>query len=80
MNERDKVRAALAEKGVQTAVHYPKPLHLQPAFQHFGYGEGSLPHTERACARVLSMPLFPEMTNEQLEYAALCLSEVAGSD
>jgi dTDP-4-amino-4,6-dideoxygalactose transaminase len=78
VNERDKVRAALAENGVQTAVHYPKPVHLQDAFQDLGYREGSLPHTERACTRVLSMPLFPEMTNEQVEYAAQCLAEVAG--
>jgi dTDP-4-amino-4,6-dideoxygalactose transaminase len=78
VNERDKIRAELAEKGVQTAVHYPKPVHLQDAFQHLGHREGSLPHTERACARVLSMPLFPEMTNEQVEYAAQCLAEVAG--
>jgi dTDP-4-amino-4,6-dideoxygalactose transaminase len=77
VNERDKVRAKLTEMGVQTAVHYPKPVHLQDAFRHLGYLEGSLPHTERACARVLSMPLFPEMTNEQLEYAAQCLAEVA---
>ena len=78
VNERDKVRTALAEKGVQTAVHYPKPVHLQDAYQQLGYREGSLPHTERACARVLSMPLFPEMTDEQVEYAAQCLAEVAG--
>jgi len=78
VTERDKVRTALAEKGVQTAIHYPKPVHLQDAFQHLGHREGTLPHTERACTRVLSMPLFPEMTNEQVEYAATCLAEVAG--
>jgi dTDP-4-amino-4,6-dideoxygalactose transaminase len=80
VNERDRVRASLAEKGVQTAVHYPKPVHLQDAFQHLGYGEGSLPHTERACARVLSMPLFPEMTDDQLEFAGRCLAEITGSN
>jgi dTDP-4-amino-4,6-dideoxygalactose transaminase len=76
MNERDKVRSELADRGVQTAVHYPKPVHLQEAFQHLGCHPGSLPHTERACDRVLSMPIFPEMSREQVEYAARALVEV----
>jgi dTDP-4-amino-4,6-dideoxygalactose transaminase len=80
VNERDKVRASLAEKGVQTAVHYPKPVHLQDAFRHLGSREGSLPHTERACTRVLSMPLFPEMTDDQVEFAGRCLAEIAGAN
>lgn len=77
VNNRDQVRAKLAERGVQTAVHYPKPVHLQEAFEHLGYKLGSLPHTERACDRVLSMPIFPELTSEQVEYAARTLAEVA---
>jgi len=76
VNERDKVRSELADRGVQTAVHYPKPVHLQGAFQHLGYHPGSLPHAERACERVLSMPIFPEMSREQVEYAARALVEV----
>jgi len=80
VDERDKVRAKLAEMGVQTAVHYPKPVHLQDAFRHLGYREGSLPHTERACARVLSMPLFPEMTDDLAEFAGLSLAEIAGTN
>ena len=78
VDERDKVRSRLAELGVQTAVHYPIPVHRQAAFQHLGYTIGSLPHTERACERVLSMPLFPEMSADQVEYAARCLLKVAG--
>src|SRR5438874_3357373 len=65
VEDRDRVRAALQERGVQTAVHYPKPVHLQEGLEHLGYKEGSLPSTERACERVMSMPLFPEMTVEQ---------------
>src|SRR5438045_1362668 len=76
VNQRDKVRSELADRGVQTAVHYPKPVHLQGAFQHLGYHPGSLPHAERACERVLSMPIFPEMSREQVEYAARALVEV----
>ena len=63
-------------RGVQTAVHYPIPVHLQPAYARLGHRPGSFPHAERACERVLSLPLFPEMTTEQVEYAALTLAEV----
>ena len=76
---RDQVRAELDKRGVQTAVHYPKPVHLQEGFAHLGFGPGSLPHTERACERVLSMPLWPEMTEEQVRYAAATLKEVASA-
>lgn len=76
VQERDRVRAELEELGVQTAVHYPKGVHMQEAFAHLGRGPGSLPLTERACEQVLSMPLFPEITDEQISRAAECLAEV----
>ena len=76
---RDEVRTNLEKRGVQTAVHYPRPVHLQQAFAEFGYKEGSLPHTERACQTVMSMPLYPEITVEQVKYAASCLAEIAGN-
>jgi dTDP-4-amino-4,6-dideoxygalactose transaminase len=77
--QRDAVRAALEARGVHTAIHYPHPVHLQPAFAALGFGPGSYPHAERACERVLSMPFFPEMTDEQVRYAAEQLAEVVGS-
>ena len=77
VDDRDNVRAALESRGVHTAIHYPVPIHLQDAFEGLGQGKGSLPHTEHACDRVLSMPLFPEMTREQAEYAAATLRAVA---
>ena len=77
VEERDEVRNELARRGVQTAVHYPKPVHLQEAFAHLGYKEGDLPQTEAACSKVLSLPLFPEITEEQVNYAALCLADIA---
>ena len=79
VDDRDCVRAALEARGVHTAIHYPVPIHLQDAFEWLGQDAGSLPHTERACDRVLSMPLFPEMTLEQAEYAAAMLRAVADS-
>jgi dTDP-4-amino-4,6-dideoxygalactose transaminase len=75
---RDRVREELAARGVGTAIHYPLPLHLQAAYRWLGYGPGSFPHAERACERVLSMPLFPEMTDAQVEYAARTLAEIVG--
>jgi len=77
VDDRESVRAALLSRGVQTAIHYPVPIHLQDAFEWLGQGKGSLPHTEYACDRVLSMPLFPEMTRDQAEYAAATLRAVA---
>ena len=79
VERRDAVRAALEARGVHTAIHYPVPIHRQEAYGWLGHGAGSFPHTERACHRVLSMPLFPEMTLEQADYAATTLAEVAES-
>ena len=72
---RDRIREELARRGVQTAVHYPRPVHLQGAYAHLGYSTGSLPHTETACAEAISMPLFPEMSETQVRYAAHALVE-----
>jgi len=76
--KRDEVRAELEKMGVQTAVHYPVPVHRQEAFAYLGVKPGSLIFTERACEQVMSMPLFPEMTEEQVAYAAHSLAEVVG--
>lgn len=78
VENRDAVRAEMEKRGVQTAIHYPVPVHLQKAYADLGHKPGSFPHTERAADRVFSMPLFPEMTNEQAEYAAATLVEVVG--
>jgi dTDP-4-amino-4,6-dideoxygalactose transaminase len=78
VERRDAVRAALQARGVHTAIHYPRPVPLQPAFAVLGFGPGSSPHAERACGRALSMPFFPEMTDEQVQYAAQQLAEIVG--
>jgi dTDP-3-amino-3,4,6-trideoxy-alpha-D-glucose transaminase len=70
---RDRVKTALEAHGVETAIHYPRPVHLQKAYASLGHGRGSFPNTELACDRVLSLPLFPEMTDEQAEYVARML-------
>lgn len=76
VDNRDAVRAALQARGVETAMHYPLPLHLQPAFTALGCQRGSFPHAERACERVLSLPLFPELSDEQVAYAAKTLADI----
>jgi dTDP-4-amino-4,6-dideoxygalactose transaminase len=76
VDDRDRVRAELVNRGIETAIHYPKPIHLQEAFADLGYRPQSLPHTERACERVISMPFFPEMAEDQVRYAAMCLAEI----
>ncbi len=68
--ERDAWRAALTEAGVQTGVHYPIPVHLQPAYADLGYARGDFPIAEQAAAEVLSLPIFPEMTDAQIESIA----------
>jgi dTDP-4-amino-4,6-dideoxygalactose transaminase len=58
---REAVRAGLEKRGVQTLVHYPVPVHLQPAYRMLGQRRGSLPETERAAREVISLPLYPEL-------------------
>jgi len=65
--KRDALKAYLKERGVHTLVHYPVPIHLQPAYADLGYPAGSLPNTEQAAREVLSLPLYPELTVEQVD-------------
>ncbi len=64
---RDALRKYMQEQGVPTAVYYPEPLHLQPAFSYLGYAKGSMPHSERACADSLALPIYPELPPEDQE-------------
>jgi dTDP-4-amino-4,6-dideoxygalactose transaminase len=59
---RDELAARLAEDGIATGIHYPVPIHLQPAYAELGLGRGSFPVAEAAAARILSLPMFPELT------------------
>ncbi|MDP1629682.1 MAG: DegT/DnrJ/EryC1/StrS family aminotransferase [bacterium] len=69
---RDELAAFLKEGGIPTAIHYPIPLHLQPVFQYLGHKEGDFPEAEKAAQEVLSLPIFPEMTANEM--AAVVLS------
>jgi dTDP-4-amino-4,6-dideoxygalactose transaminase len=74
--QRDALADALRERGVGTLVHYPIPLHLQPAFASLGGRRGDLPVAEQAAAEVLSLPLFPEMTDDQVLAVARTVRDV----
>ncbi|MGI9103815.1 MAG: DegT/DnrJ/EryC1/StrS family aminotransferase [Terriglobales bacterium] len=72
---RDGLQQALASRGIQTGLHYPAPVHMQPAYADIGYQRGDFPHAEKAAAEVLSLPLFAEMTEEQIVRVAAALKE-----
>jgi dTDP-4-amino-4,6-dideoxygalactose transaminase len=73
LEQRDAVAQLLNQAGIQTGLHCPVPVHLQPAYQHLGLGRGSYPQGERIARRCLSLPLFPHMTDEQVRYVCDCL-------
>ncbi|MGY3549615.1 DegT/DnrJ/EryC1/StrS family aminotransferase [Bradyrhizobium sp. USDA 4469] len=80
-NDRDAMRNKLEEAGVATGIHYPLPLHLQPAFEHLGYRQGDLPCCEAMAARSLSLPMFPELTRDQVRrVAAIARAAAQGDD
>ena len=65
--ERDRVRQALYDIGVETGVHYPLPLHIQPCCAHLGYSEGEFPVAEKLASEILSLPMFPELLPGQVD-------------
>jgi UDP-2-acetamido-2-deoxy-ribo-hexuluronate aminotransferase len=66
--KRDALQAALKERGIPTAIYYPKPMHLQTAYQAYGSGLGSLPLSERLSKEVLSLPMNPYATDDEIQY------------
>jgi len=78
VENRAHVVSQLAAAGIETAIHYPKPLHLQPAYSALGYSPSTFPRSELACERVLSLPLFPGITTEQISYVANSVIQAVG--
>jgi len=72
---RDEMARFLTQRGIETGVHYPVPLHLQPAFASLGYKLGDFPVSEKIAAETLSLPIFPEMTDEQLTLVCTSVAE-----
>ena len=77
VNDRDTVQARLKDRGVATAIYYPLSLHEQECFAALGYKRGDFPQSEKAAAETLALPIYPELTDEQLVYVATSLKESA---
>jgi dTDP-4-amino-4,6-dideoxygalactose transaminase len=75
---RDAVQAALQAREIQTGIHYPIPVHMQKAYQEFGFGAGDLPVTEKVSAELLSLPMFPELERSQVEEVCDALRKEVG--
>jgi len=78
IGNRDMVRKRLSKKGIETGVHYPVPVHLQEAYSFMGHRRGDFPVVEGNAGRILSLPMFPELTEEQIQYIRSALIEVVG--
>jgi dTDP-4-amino-4,6-dideoxygalactose transaminase len=74
--ERDRVRSALQDVGIQSAIHYPVPIHLQKAYAHLDYRSGDLPVTEALCEHCLSLPIYPELSKEKMSRVASVLLDL----
>ena len=74
-DRRDELQKALAEKGIATGLHYPLPLHLQEAYRSLGYRQGDFPVTESVAENLLSLPMYPELTQDQIHYVAECIRD-----
>lgn len=78
--QRDHVRSQLTERGIGTEIYYPVPMHQQQCFRHIEYQPGSLGETEKAASEVLSLPIFPELTREEIESVVDKLASVLATE
>jgi dTDP-4-amino-4,6-dideoxygalactose transaminase len=79
-DRRDALRDHLRAKGIGCEVYYPRPLHLQGAYRQFGYQPGDLPRAEACSRKALSLPMYPELTDAQIEVVAEAVLSFASSD
>ena len=75
VQDREEASYVLTEKGIQFGVHYPVPIHRQKAYRHLGYGEGAFPAAEQMAREVISLPMFPELTAEQIGMVVFAVKE-----
>ncbi len=78
VQDREALQAHLAEAGIGTGIHYPIPLHLQKAYEHLGYKKCAFPATERVAAEIVSLPMFPQLTEQQQDEVAHQVKEFVG--
>lgn len=77
--DRDQIQSHLSEAGIGTGLHYPIPIHLQAAYSSLGLGVGSFPNAEWSAQRLLSLPMFPELTDEQVDYVCDTVRDAVGT-
>jgi dTDP-4-amino-4,6-dideoxygalactose transaminase len=75
VDRREDLQQFLSDRGISTGIHYPIPIHLQPAYKDLGYKQGDFPITERAADRIVSLPMYPELTPELITYVVEAISE-----
>jgi dTDP-4-amino-4,6-dideoxygalactose transaminase len=73
--QRDALQAHLNQRGIATVIHYPVPIHMQPAYADLGYGRGTFPITERLSEEILSLPMYAELTAEQQDYVIAAVKD-----
>jgi dTDP-4-amino-4,6-dideoxygalactose transaminase len=73
--KRDVLESYLKEKGIQTSIYYPVPLHLQKCFEYLGYKQGDFPIAERLCKNVLALPMFPELTDDEVSFSCESITD-----
>ena len=76
VNNRGELQKHLTEKKIGTGLHYPLPLHLQKAYANLGYKEGDFPITEKVALEILSLPMYPGLTESQQKYVVQCLKHL----
>ena len=79
IEDRERVQNELAAQGISTGIHYPVPIHLQEAYRAAGFGPGSFPVTEAAAKRILSLPMYPELTEDGVRRVAAALGEAVSA-
>ena len=79
MQDREAFQGVLAEAGIGTGIHYPIPLHLQKAYRNLDYKQGDFPVAERVAAEIVSLPMFPQLTQEQQNEVVSRVMEFLGS-
>ena len=76
--ERDKLLDGLTERGIAAGIHYPVPLHLQKAYEDLGIGEGAFPVAEKAAKEIVSLPMYPELTDEMVDEVVAAVKDLVG--
>ncbi|MEA5470005.1 DegT/DnrJ/EryC1/StrS family aminotransferase [Spirulina sp. 06S082] len=76
---RDEMQKQLGDRGIQTGIHYPIPCHLQPAYKFLGYQKGNFPHAEKLCQEILSLPMYPGLTEDDIAIVVAALQDILTS-